>query len=173
VVVFGAVKVLSVGWVTFPIILCTFDIEVANPTEFTVDISIFCNSCVVRKSCAFHFILIEWVHSLLLRKFTDSLGFSLSELLVKVHLEEVMICSIVAGRSDMMTVIPISVSKFTVVSKIVDYLLVRNFEPSLVSHSCGKRIHSLGVFTPKGRITVFSSNWWSHLIENGYFLWHL
>ena len=68
------------------VVLGVLDIEVADPPEFSIDISVFGHFSIFRDPGALDIILIVGVHGLLLRKFSDPRALSLSEIFVEVDL---------------------------------------------------------------------------------------
>ena len=77
VVVFGAVKELSIRGMHLMVVLRELDIKVGDPAEFAVDVAILAQLCIVRHPRALHFIFFVRVqlslradeHSLLVFEF--------------------------------------------------------------------------------------------------------
>ena len=84
-VIFRAIKELTIRGMQFVVVLREFNVEVLDPAKFSVDISLFGQFRVVRHPCTFHFVFIIrvklslWVdHDLLL----------VLEVLVKIQLKK-------------------------------------------------------------------------------------
>lgn len=86
VVVARSIEELFVSEVPFVVILGVLDIEVADPAEFTVDVTVLGDFRILGDASAFHFILIERVHCFLLGELTDASAFGKLEVLVEVDL---------------------------------------------------------------------------------------
>ena len=60
-IVHWSIKVLSITSVSIVIILGALDIEIWNPSKFTIDISILWYTWIVWHSCSFNFIHLIWI----------------------------------------------------------------------------------------------------------------
>jgi len=61
VVVHWTIKVLSVGSVSCIVVFGALDVEIRNPTKFTINISVFWDSRIIWHSCSFNLIHFIWV----------------------------------------------------------------------------------------------------------------
>jgi len=60
-IIHWSIEVLSITTMSVMIILGAFYIEIRNPTELTIDISIFWNTWIVRHSSSFNFVHLIWI----------------------------------------------------------------------------------------------------------------
>jgi hypothetical protein len=61
VIVFRAIKELTISWVHLVVVLWELDIEVGNPAKLAINVPLLGKLCIVWHTCAFHFIFIVWV----------------------------------------------------------------------------------------------------------------
>ena len=70
----------------------------------------------------------------------------------------------------MMAIVPASVTKLTIVSVILDDLLLGDFESCRVFHTVGVLENSLGILASERGVAVVSSYWRPHLSEDTHIL---
>lgn len=109
VVIFGTVKIFTETRVSVRVIFGALNVEVADPSQFTIDIAILCNFRVFRNASAFDFIFVVRVHSFLLAQLTDFAPFSLFEIFVKILLVKVVVITIVGAGGNCVSMVPASV----------------------------------------------------------------
>ena len=61
VIILGPVEELAVRWVHLVIVLGELHVEIGNPAELTVDVTLLRQLCVVWHSSALHLVLLIWV----------------------------------------------------------------------------------------------------------------
>jgi len=170
VVVFGAIKVLAVSGVSLVVVFRTLHVEVANPPKLTVHIAVLGDLGVLWNTRALHLILFIRIHGLLLRQLSDLAALSLAEVFIEVLFVEVVVISVVETWSDRVSGVPAGVTQLTIVSEVVQDLLLGHFEPSRIAHSTCKFKNAPGVLAPKWRVAVFCGYWRSHLSEDTHIL---
>ena len=174
-VVHGSIKVLSVSRVSHIVIFGAFHIEIWNPAEFAIDVSILWNNGVVRHSGAFDFIhLIRVMFSSWFYKY----GLFLLEVLVKIKFVVRMICSIEHGRRVVMSFVPLIIiwSQHSIVGILINNYLcgIFNIWRVLSSHlgMCSKDICQ--PFASKRWFSIQTRYWGSELWinYNVFCVWH-
>ena len=82
-IVLWVVKELSVGWMHLCIILGELHVEILDPSQLTIDVTLLSKLSVVGHPCSLHFIFIVRVQ---LSLGVDHLGVSVLEVFAKVLL---------------------------------------------------------------------------------------
>jgi len=86
VIVLRCIEVLFVGLVAVVVVLSVLDVEVADPAQLTVHITVFGNFRVLGNTSALDFVLVVGVHVFLLGELSDSCALCQLEVLVEVDL---------------------------------------------------------------------------------------
>lgn len=86
------------------------------------------------------------------------------------YLVEDVIGAVVFAGCLMMAIVPASVTKLTIVSVVLHYLLLRDLESCWVSHAVGVLENSLGILASERGVAVISSYWRPHLSEDTHIL---
>jgi len=146
VVVLGLVKVLTAADVSLVVVLSACDVKVSNPSEFTIDVTVFGDFRILGNAGALDFVFIVGVHGFLLSQLTDSSTFSLTVVLVKILLIKVVVFAVVGALSHVMTTVPTSIGKLAIVVVVGNNLFTSHFKSCGITHSAGEVEHSLSIF---------------------------
>lgn len=176
VIVHWPVEVLPVGNMSFAVILGALDIEIRNPAQLSINVSIFGNVRVIWHSCSLDLVHLIWV---VLSPWLQKNWLLWLELLIEVLSVVSMIVLVKVGWSTVETFVPlvISWSKHTIISVFLHD-----------QFSCGLSICwisttelSMGFedvcesFSSKRWLSIVRSNWGSQLWVNYnvFSVWHI
>jgi len=165
-VVSWGIEELFVRGMSVAIILCIFDVEITDPSELTVNVTVPRNFRVLGNASALDFILVVRVHIFLLCQLSNSRSLCQLKVFVEVDLVINMVLLIKRRRSNMMAVVPPGVRELSVICVVGNDLFFRHFEACRVTHSASEPEDSFGIFPPQRRIPVASRNWRPHLSKN-------
>lgn len=110
VIVFWSVEELFVHRVPLTIIFRTFHLEIVNPAELTIHISLSWHRWILGNSSTLYFVFIKRIHSLLLCELTDSLFLCQLVVFVKELLVVRSVLAIKLWRDYLMSNVPSGIS---------------------------------------------------------------